>query len=315
MTIDQIITLPLVLTFVRIILILALGVLVVLLMRRWLPGVIYAYLSRVQAFGPAFGRPMQSPDDLRKRVATLSGVIGWITEVLLLMWVILAVLHTVDIDTGPALASFGVVGIALGLGAQTLVKDWINGAFILLEDQYRKGDVVKVAGVSGLVEDISLRRTILRDIDGTVHSIPNSEIRTSSNLTRDWSRVNLDIAVTYDADVAAAAQVLNQVGEELAQDPQFGPMITEPPSFQRVDAFHENGMTLKVLGVTKPMKQWDVMGEYRRRVLPALAAAGIDIPYPHRVMVTRPTAAAPADGVTPPPDPAPSASDEPQSKE
>ena len=167
--------------------------------------------------------------------------------------------------------------------------------------------------------DLSLRRTILRDIDGTVHSIPNSEIRTSSNLTRDWSRVNLDIAVTYDADIAVAAQVLNAVGDELEHDPEFGPMITEPPKFQRVDAFQENGMTLKVLGVTKPMKQWDVMGEYRRRVLPALASAGIDIPYPHRVMVTRPAVAASgpasADSPTPPPDAALGPNDEPQSKE
>jgi small conductance mechanosensitive channel len=248
------------------------------LIRRLAPRLIRGYLMRVRAFGPAMGTPGESPDEQSKRAATLSGVLIWTAEIGLAAYAILAILNEFNIDTGPALASLGVLGIAVGFGAQALVKDCITGVFILLENQYRKGDVVKIAGISGLVEDISLRRTLLRDLDGTVHHVPNGEIRTASNLTREWSRVNLNIPVAHGSDVDTAASILTQVGQTLAADPAFAEMITEPPHFVRVESFTEAGVHLKVLGVTKPMRQWDVMGEYRRRVLYAFAQAGIKMP-------------------------------------
>jgi len=262
------------------------------LAHRLIPRTVRTYLTRMRSLRPTPSGTAESPEELQKRADTLSRVFVWTFEVLVLATAAVAILRVFGIDTTPAVASLGVIGIAIGFGAQALVKDCINGAFILLEDQYRRGDVVKVAGISGLVEDISLRRTILRDMDGTVHSIPNGEVAISSNLTRDWSRVNLNIAVAYETEVASAIAILNRLGQELAQDPEFGPMILEPPKFLRVDALGEAGVELKVLGVTKPIKQWEVMGEYRRRVLAAFAEAGIEIPHPARVMVTR----APAPG-------------------
>ncbi len=269
-----------------------LGVLLAVWVAIWLahrivPRLVRTYLTRVRGLRPAPGGTLESPEELRKRADTLSRVFAWSLELVFLATAAVAVLGAFGVDTTPAVASLGVVGIAVGFGAQALVKDCINGAFILLEDQYRRGDVVKVAGISGLVEDISLRRTILRDMDGTVHSIPNGEVTISSNLTRDWSRVNLNIAVVYETEVAAAIAILDRLGQELAQDPVYGPMILEPPKFLRVDALGEAGIELKVLGMTKPSKQWEVVGEYRRRVLAAFAEAGIDIPHPARVMPTR----------------------------
>lgn len=256
------------------------------LARRVVPPALRTYLSRVRSLRPN-GATAETPEDLEKRVATLSGVFVWSIEIFLILVAVFFALSALEIDAAPALASLGVIGIAVGFGAQTLVKDCITGMFILIEDQYRKGDVVRVAGISGQVEDITLRRTILRDLDGTVHSIPNGDISISSNLTREWSRVNLNITVAYGTDVDRAAQVLNQVGEAMASDPVYGPMIVEPPRFLRVDAFTDLGVELKVLGVTRPMKQWDVMGEFRRRALAAFAQAGIEIPQRPRLVVTR----------------------------
>jgi small conductance mechanosensitive channel len=167
------------------------------------------------------------------------------------------------------------------------VKDILAGLFILMENQYGKGDVVNLAGIGGLVEDVNLRRTLLRDLDGTVHSIPNGEVRVASNLTRDWSRVNINVSVAYGSDIDRVFAVINRVGEELAADANFGPLIVEAPKALRVDAFEDSGVAVKILGVTKPIKQWDVMGELRKRLHRAFEEEGIEIPYPHRVLVNR----------------------------
>jgi small conductance mechanosensitive channel len=185
------------------------------------------------------------------------------------------------------------------------VQDVINGLFILLENQYRKGDVVRIAGVSGLVEDLNLRRTVLRDLDGIVHHVPNGDVRVASNYTSEFSRVNLDVTLAYGADVDRVRAIVDRLGEELARDPVFGPMITEAPRFLRVDKLVDNGIIIKVLGVTKPIKQWDVMGELRRRLLHAFAEAGIPMPTPARVVLAQqerapeaPAAGVPASGPT-----------------
>jgi small conductance mechanosensitive channel len=179
------------------------------------------------------------------------------------------------------LAGLGVAGIAIGFGAQSLVRDLINGIFILLENQYGIGDVVTAAGISGLVEEVNLRRTILRDLDGIVHTIPNGEIRIASNFTKDYSRVNLNIPVAYGEDLDHVIAVINRIGKELAQDPAWQDLILKPPQVLRVDNFGDSGIEIKVLGDTRPIRQWDVMGELRRRLKKVFDEEGIEIPWPH----------------------------------
>jgi len=179
------------------------------------------------------------------------------------------------------IAGFGIAGLAVGFGAQSLVKDIIAGVFILLENQYRVGDVVRISDVAGVVEEMNIRRTVLRDLDGIVHFVPNGEIKVASNFTREWSRVNLNISVAYGTDLDHAIAVLNRVGEEIAQDPQWSPLILKAPQFLRVDNLGDSGIELKVVGDTKPIRQWDVMGELRKRVKKAFDEEGIEIPWPH----------------------------------
>lgn len=226
-------------------------------------------------------------EEIAKRYSTLGGVA--IKVGLALIWTVAGfmALSKLGLDIAPILASAGIVGIAVGFGAQTLVKDLIAGAFIILENQFGKGDVVKVAGNTGLVEEVGLRRTVLRDLDGTVHHVPNGEIRVASNLTREWSRVNFNVNVPYQEDLDSAMALIDRVGRELAADPEFGLLVVEAPKALRVEAFEDSGVAIKILGVTKPMKQWEVMGEMRRRLKRAFDEEGIEIPFPHRVMLVR----------------------------
>ena len=201
------------------------------------------------------------------------------------------ILPELGVNIGALLAGAGLVGLAVGFGAQSLVKDVIAGMFILVENQYGKGDVVNLAGVGGVVEDVNLRRTVLRDLEGAVHTIPNGEITVASNLTRQWTRVNMNVSVAYGEDLDRVIAVINRVGEELAQDPDFGPLILGAPRVLRVDGFGDSGIEIKILGVTRPIQQWAVMGELRRRLKRAFDEEGIEIPFPHQVLVTRGTKA------------------------
>jgi len=225
--------------------------------------------------------------ELDQRISTLQRLAVRITGLILLLIAGLMILDQIGIEIAPALAGLGVVGIAVGFGAQALFRDWLAGIFIVIENQYSVGDVVTVAGVSGLVEDISLRRTLLRDLDGALHSVPNGEITVASNLTSDWSRVNLDVGVAYDTDIDLATEVINRVGAEMADDDAWRGRMLEPPSVLRVNALDDSAVTLKVLGRVLPGEQWGVAGELRRRILAAFASAGIEIPFPHRVIIRR----------------------------
>ena len=254
---------------VRIAVILAIVAIILLILRHAVPRAVDAMVRR-----RALGR---SPDETAKRVKTLTTVFVWTVEITLLFVALFMVLPELGVNIAPILAGVGVVGIAIGLGAQTLVRDTINGLFILIENQYGIGDVITVAGISGRVEEVNLRRTVLRDLDGTVHSVPNSEIRVASNHTREWSGVNMDVTVAYGADLDNATAVIDRVGKELAADPQYADLITQPPHVVRVDAFKDSGVSLKVLGVTKPIRQWEVMGELRKRLKKAFDAEHIEM--------------------------------------
>ena len=197
------------------------------------------------------------------------------------------VLGKLGVDIAPAVAGLGVVGIAVGFGAQALVRDYLNGSLILIENQFSKGDVVRLAGVAGTVEDFNLRRTTVRDIDGVVHTIPNGEIKVASNLTKVWARINQDVTVAYGTDIDKAIEVVDHVGVQMAGDPEWRRRILEPPRVARVDALGEYGVTLKTLGSVRATEQWAAGGEFRKRLLAALAANGIEIPRPQRVVLAQ----------------------------
>ena len=223
----------------------------------------------------------QTEAELKKRSDTLVSVIGTTIQIIILFIFLLMVLSELTINIAAFLTGAGVLGLAVGFGAQSLVKDVLAGTFIIMENQYRKGDVVAVAGISGLVEEINLRRTILRDLDGTTHIVPNGEIKVASNFTKQWSRANFNITVAYDTDLDKAMAVINRVGKELAEDPEWAPLIISPPKALRVDNLGASGIEIKVLGETKPISQWDVMGELRLRLKKEFDKEGIEIPWPH----------------------------------
>ena len=185
----------------------------------------------------------------------------------------LMVLGQLGLDIAPAIAGLGIVGIAVGFGAQSLVRDYLNGSLILIENQFAKGDVIRVAGVSGTVEDFTLRRTTLRDLDGVVHTVPNGEIHVASNLTRVWSRINVDVTVAYGTDIDAAIAVVDAVGREMAADPVWKRRVLEAPRVERVTALAERGVTLKILGTVRAADQWSAAGDLRRRLLAAFDGA------------------------------------------
>ena len=216
-----------------------------------------------------------------KRSHTLGSVLTGSATAVIVLVAVLMILSNVGISITPILAAAGVVGIAIGFGAQSLIRDILRGFLILTQNQYNKGDVVRIAGITGLVEDVNIMRTVMRDLDGIVHSIPSGEISTASNYTKEWSRVNIDIPVAYGEDLDHVTEVINRVGAELAEDDTFGPMIRAAPKVLRVNKFGDSGIDLKVLGETKPLMQWEVTGELRKRVKKAFDREGIEIPWPH----------------------------------
>ena len=238
---------------------------------------------------PAVTRQMKGkPDEeIEQRSHTLVAVLQGSGRFVLVVWALFTILPELGINVTPILASVGIAGIALGFGAQSLVKDVLSGLFILIENQYSKGDVVTVAGISGLVEEVGLRRTVLRDLDGIVHHVPNGQIAVASNFTQEWSRVNMNVSVAYGEDLDKVIEVINRVGHELAADAEFGPLILTAPQVLRVEAFEDSGIAIKILGDTEPIRQWDVMGELRKRLKKAFDEEGIEIPLPHRVLVTK----------------------------
>ncbi len=220
----------------------------------------------------------------KKREDTLIRIISGAVSVIIWLMAGLMILQELSIAIGPLLAVAGIAGLAFGFGAQYLIRDLISGLFIIFENQYRVGDVVCFDGTCGLVEDISLRMTTLRDLDGTVHHIPHGEIKKVSNLSKDFARVNLNIGISYSSNLEKVIEVVNRIGRELAQDPNWKEFVIKPPQFLRVDDFADSAIIIKILGETKPIKQWDVAGELRKRLKIAFDKEGIEIPFPQRVI-------------------------------
>lgn len=247
-------------------------------------GIVKTLLDRETSEGTA---QELSAVEIKKRMDTLETLGTTVIRVFILLIAGVMILGELKLDIGPAVAGLGIVGIAVGFGTQSIVRDYFNGALILVENQFAKGDVVTIAGVSGTVEDFSLRRTTLRDLDGVVHTVPNGEIRVASNKTRVWARINLDVTVSHGTDIEKATRVVNDVGHALIADPTWRRRVMEPPHVERVEAIGEYGITLKVLGQVRATEQWAAAGELRKRLLAAFATHGIELPRPQRVVLAR----------------------------
>lgn len=219
-----------------------------------------------------------------KREDTLIRIFSWTMRILILLIAILMTLQEIGISVGPILAGLGIIGLAVGFGGQYLIRDIISGFFIILENQYRIGDVVNFDGTGGLVEDISLRMTTLRDMDGTVHHIPHGEIKKVANLSKDFSRVNLNVGISYNSKLDHVIQIVNRTGYELSQDSKWKEFIIKPPQFLRVDDFADSSIIIKIVGETQALKQWDVTGELRKRIKIAFDNERIEIPFPQLVV-------------------------------
>ena len=220
----------------------------------------------------------------KKREDTLIRIFIGATRILFLILAILMTLQEAGLQIGPILAGAGIAGLAFGFGGQYLIRDIITGLFIILENQYRIGDVVNIDVTGGSVADISLRKTTLRDLDGTVHHFPHGSITKVSNLSKDWARVNLDIGIAYNSNLEHVIKVVNETGKKIAEDPAYKEFIITPPQFLRVNDFADSAIIIKILGDTKPLKQWEITGELRKRIKIAFDKEGIDIPFPQRVV-------------------------------
>jgi len=258
----------------KILLVIAIAAAVHFLSRRLFPTILKKTISaRMRG---------HTEEEMEQRTNTLSRISVNSCLAVIIIIALFTILDEIGVPIAPALAGFGIAGIAVGFGAQSLIRDLIAGIFILLENQYSIGDVVKIADIMGGVEEITLRRTVLRDLDGAAHSIPNGEIRVASNYTKEWSRANMMVTVAYKEDLERVMKIMRNLWKEMKNDPQWGDFILkEEPMIVRVDEFGDSGISIRLTGETKPIKQWDVMGEVRRRLKRIFDEEGIEIPWPH----------------------------------
>ena len=238
---------------------------------------------------PIMLKHMESGTDLdtgeiEKRLDTLLGIIRSIIKIIAWAMIAMLFLRKLGIDIAPIIAGAGIVGLAVGFGAQELVRDFISGFFMLLENQIREGDVAIVNGTGGLVEHVGLRTIVLRDLSGVVHVFQNGKVNTLSNMTKRWSGMVFDIGVAYKEDTDRVHQVITQVAEELRADPDFNNKILEPIEVFGVDQFADSAVVIKARFKTKPIEQWAVGREFRRRLKKAFDEQGIEIPFPHRTV-------------------------------
>jgi len=239
-------------------------------------------LNRLEQRLVANEQDSQVAGESAKRAETLVGLLR--QGMLIVLWTlaVLVVLQQVGVQVGPILASAGVLGLAVGFGAQNLVRDVISGFFIILEDQVRVGDVAVINGTGGLVEKINFRTLVLRDLSGVVHVFPNGAIDTLSNMTKQWSAYVFDIGVAYKEDVDRVIDLMREVGAEMRADETFGALMLQDVEIFGLDQFGDSAVVIKGRLKTLPIKQWDVGREYKRRLKYAFDREGIEIPFPHR---------------------------------
>jgi small-conductance mechanosensitive channel len=255
------------------------GILIVTFVLMWL---LKALSNRLVAFS----KRQALPTGIRaQQIRTLADVFYSVGLFVLLFMALMQVLQVVGIDIKPLLASAGIAGLAIGFGAQTLVKDVINGFFLLVENQFDLGDVVKVSGVQGTVESLTMRRTVLRDADGTVHTIPNSAITIVSNLTRDWTQLAMHISVAYREDSEKIVRLLKEVGQQMRNDLEFAEAIVADPEVPGIEKISGEEVDYLMLVKTLPGKQHTVSRELRRRIKECFQKQGVEPGNPSRVYV------------------------------
>ncbi len=253
------------------------GILVIAALSYWLLGILTSVLSRhIQEMDD------EEDSELDKRTRTIFRVVHSTGVVLILGTAVLMILTEMGVPVTPVLASVGFVGLAFGLGAQTLVKDIISGLFILVENQYTVGDTVEIGGVTGTVEMMTLRSTVVRDVIGTLHNIPNGDIRVVANKSRDWSRAIVDVSITYDDDVDVALQTLRDIGAELAEDGEMGAVLLETAVVTGVEGLDDWAVRLRIMVKTKPDAHWGVQRYLRRQIRLVFAEKGIDLAFPRQ---------------------------------
>jgi small-conductance mechanosensitive channel len=219
---------------------------------------------------------------IKQRSKTLARVVTQAIGLFILTIAFFMILSELEVDITPLLAGAGVAGIAIGFAAQNSIRDFIGGFVIMMEDHYNVGDVIKVVDITGEVEEIGLRRTVLRDLKGILHVIPNGEIRVSSNYTRSLSRAFFEVGVAYKEDLDRVMALVKKTWEEMAKDPEWkGQMLSETPWLLRVEEFGDSGIIIRAVGDTRPMAQWAVLGELRRRIKRVFDEEGVEIPWPH----------------------------------
>lgn len=225
-----------------------------------------------------------------KRLNTLSMVLRYIVTTVIMAITIVEILHELGISIAPVLAAAGVVGLAVGFGAQSLVKDYFNGFFLLLENQIRKDDVVEIANKSGLVEEITLRYIKMRDYEGNVHYVPNGQITTVTNRSRDFAYAVMDIRVGYDENIAKVMQIMHEVGASIMQDTQLQDKVLDKLDIAGVDNLAESAVIIRCRMKVRPLEQWTIKREYLKRIKNAFDAQQIEIPFPHLTVYQGPTA-------------------------
>ncbi len=223
-------------------------------------------------------------DESAKRINTLTAISHGLIRIVLYVLFIMMIMPKLGINIAPVLASAGIVGLAIGFGAQELVRDYISGFFIILENQIRTTDVAIINGTGGLVESINMRTITLRDFSGTVHVFQNGKISTLSNMTKEWSAIVFDIGVAYKEDVQKVMDIMQEVGEELKNDKEYGELILEPIEVFGLDEFGDSALIIKARLKTKPIQQWFVGREYRKRLKVAFDKNNVEIPFPHRTV-------------------------------
>lgn len=215
-----------------------------------------------------------------KRVDALSDITNNLIKVVIWLIAIFMILGTLGIELGPLVAGAGIAGIALGFGAQSIVKDFLSGILMLIEDQFGVGDVIDVGEASGVVESLSLRTTRLRSVDGTVWHVPNGEIRRVGNMSQGWSRSVIDIGIAYGSDIDTAVTILGEVASRMSEEDPWAVKFLEKPEVLGVQELGDSSVVIRLWVVTEPATQWDVSRELRRRIKYAFDESGIEIPFP-----------------------------------
>ena len=257
---------------IQIAIVLVVAIILVLVARWIIPKLMKARIPKIRE---------ETPDQLAARSKTLSNILVQAVSVVICILAVVMIASQLGVDIAPLLAGIGVASLALGFAAQNIIRDYLHGFFIIMEDWYRVGEVAMISGIGGGVENITLRRTVLRDLNGTLHIFPNSKVEWASNMTRDWARINMDVTVAYKENLSNVFSVINKVGKELREDTAWGPDLLTTPEVARVNNLGDHGVEIKILADTKPMRQWALMGELRKRLKDRFDEEGIEIPWPH----------------------------------